>query len=366
MKPHSSVRIAIWCSLCLLLLLLLSGCQSKRIINQNGFIQTVTIDRVKDEPKLFYYGITYPEFTPDGKSKTITLGIRAHDFQEAYLHFSLQTRYNLVLGQIRNIVIGKSVWIHDMKKALTNLNFQPKFPLSARLMIYDGEARELLQLNEDTTDFHLYQLMLKLQKINDFSLSTIFNYVRDDIQPGIEPVATTIRVRDQSVSVEGIAVFKDNKLASKLTEHDVNYMLLLRNQKVSGSFHVSQETLENTNKPIIIDNAMSKSTVKVLEASPVPKIMIDVDVKSTLTTALNELNANANQSLSEQQITEALEAEFNRVIHHLQELKCDAIGVGMYVRNKLPYSDWDEEQWNETFSKAEIACKVKYRMENMF
>ena len=323
----------IWCFiLCMLMLLLIGGCQSKRIINQNGFIQTVTIDRVKDEPKLFYYGITYPELTPDGKSKTISLGIRAHDFQEAFLHFSLQTRYNLVLGQIRNIVMGKSVWSHDMNHALNNLNFQPKFPLSARLMIYDGEARELLQLSEDTTDFHLYQLMLKLQKLNDFSLSTIFNYVRDDIQPGIAPVATTIRVRDKSISVNGLAVFKDNKLAGQLSEQDVNYMLLLRNHKVSGSFHISQETLDASEKPIIIDNAQSKSKVTVLETSPTPKIRIDVDMTSTVTTALNELNA--KQLLSELQIAHALELELNRVIREMQKIKCDAIGVGMYVRNK--------------------------------
>lgn len=76
---------------------------------------------------MYYYGITFPEFCPDGKSKTISLGFRAHDFQEAFLHFSLQTRYNLVLGQIRNIVIGKSVWSHDMANALDKLNYQPKF-----------------------------------------------------------------------------------------------------------------------------------------------------------------------------------------------------------------------------------------------
>ena len=251
-----------------------------------------------------------------------------------------------------------------MNHALNNLNFQPKFPLSARLMIYDGEARELLQLSEDTTDFHLYQLMLKLQKLNDFSLSTIFNYVRDDIQPGIAPVATTIRVRDKSISVNGLAVFKDNKLAGQLSEQDVNYMLLLRNHKVSGSFHISQETLDASEKPIIIDNAQSKSKVTVLETSPTPKIRIDVDMTSTVTTALNELNA--KQLLSEQQIAHALELELNRVIREMQKIKCDAIGVGMYVRNKMAYADWKEEQWHEAFSKAEIECKVNYRMVNMF
>lgn len=66
-------------------------------------------------------------------------------------------------------------------------------------MVHDGEARELLELTEDTTDYHLYQLMIKLQEMNDFSLSTLFNYARDEIQLGIEPVATTIRVKDQNI-----------------------------------------------------------------------------------------------------------------------------------------------------------------------
>lgn len=151
-----------------------------------------------------------------------------------------------------------------------------------------------------------------------------------------------------------------------MTEQDVNYMLLLRNHNVSGSFHVSQGTLGSKDHPIVIDHVQSKSKVEVVETSLVPKIVIHVHMKSTISTALNELNTNGNPSIDEHQIAEALESELNRVVHHLQQLSCDAIGVGMYVRNKLPYSNWDEHQWNETFSKAHIVCKVTYRMENKF
>ncbi|MGZ9582990.1 Ger(x)C family spore germination protein [Paenibacillus marinisediminis] len=357
-------KLALWCVLSLLLPMLMGGCQLKRIINHDGFIQTVTIDQVKGEPNMYYYGITYPEFTAGGKSKTISLGVRAHDFQEAYLHFSSQTRYALVLGQIRNVVFGESVWRNDMKSALEKLNFQPKFPLTGRIMVVKGEARKLLELTEDTTDFHLYHLTIKLQQTNDFSLSTLFNYIRDYIQPGIEPVATNIRVVEDSLSVSGLAVFSGNKLAGIINENDVNYMSLLRNQKSKGYFHISDESLGGGNTSIIINNAHSRSKVKVLQTKPLPKVVIDVHITSTLSTTFNELQRDVDEY--EARIAQALERQINRVIKDLQKMKSDTIGIGMHVRNNMPYKEWNEEEWPEMFSKADIECKIHYRLENMF
>ncbi|MCR8843471.1 Ger(x)C family spore germination protein [Paenibacillus sp. SC116] len=342
--------------------LLLTGCQTKRIINMSGFIQTVTIDK-SDVPNEYFFGITFPELKPDGTTKSVYMAYKASNFEEAYDHFILQTRFTLLVGQTRNIVVGKSLAEEGLLvPAITNLLLQPKFPITSRLMVYDGEARDFLKLGEDITDFNLYRLLIKMQSFYKISISTVFNFVRDYIENGSDPYTFIVRIKSKSASLHGSAVFsKQGKWVGTLNEQETTDMLMMRSPKFHTFLHLDKQQ-GNAPIPITMQNAQSERTIKVLETKPFPKILITMNIKGTLDTTLSELTS--DQTVKEPQVEQAIEQQLTKTIRKLQELKSDPVGFGMFVRNKMPYEEWDDEKWPDMFKQAEIQCKVKFNLEN--
>ncbi|MCG7406004.1 Ger(x)C family spore germination C-terminal domain-containing protein [Paenibacillus sp. ACRRX] len=335
------------------------SCQAKRIINQNGYIQTITIDKT-DDPNQYFFGIMYAEPLAEGKAKSTYQGYMAHDFTEAYNHFTLQSRFALVVGHVRNIIISREIAESDVIKVISNLLFQPKFPLTSRILVYEGQAKDFLQQKEDLTDFHLYLLLEKLQKINDYSLSTVFNFVRDQQQLGIEPITSIVKLKNDAV-IGGMSLFRGGKMIGIVPEKEVNYMLLLRNHSIKGAFYINENQLPG-NEPIILDNAKSRRSIEVVHTAPVPKIIIRLHITSTLTTPMSETTP--EDKISEALIQETLQRKFNQFVQSVQEKEADVIGVGMHVRNKMRYSEWNEAKWPKLFKNADIKCIVRYYKEN--
>ncbi|WP_028546312.1 Ger(x)C family spore germination C-terminal domain-containing protein [Paenibacillus taiwanensis] len=336
-----------------------SSCQTKRVINQNGYIQTITVDKT-DDPNQYYFGIMYAEPLAEGKAKSSFQGYKAHDFTEAYNHFMLQSRFALVVGQVRNIIISKEIAESDVVKVISNLLFQPKFPLTSRILIYEGKAKQFLRQKEDLTDFHLFILLEKLQKVNDYSLSTVFNFVRDQQQVGIEPITSIVKLRKDAV-IGGMSLFRGGKMIGIVPEKEVNYMLLLRNHSIKGAFYINESQLSG-NEPIILDNAKSRRSIEVVQTAPVPTVVIKLHITSTLTTPMSETTS--EDKITESMIQETLQRKFNQFIHFVQEKEADVIGVGMHVRNKMRYTEWNEAEWPKLFKNANIKCIVHYYKEN--
>ncbi|TVX92527.1 Ger(x)C family spore germination C-terminal domain-containing protein [Paenibacillus agilis] len=342
--------------------LLLTSCQTKRIINMSGFIQTVTIDK-SDRPNEYFFGITFAELKPDGKAKAVYMAYRASNFEEAYDHFLMQTRFTLVVGQVRNIIVGKALAEEGLLiPAISNLLLQPKFPITTRLMVYEGEARDFLKLGEDVTDFNLYRLVIKMQNFYKISISTVFNFVRDYIENGADPYSFIVKIKSKSASLSGSAVFsKQGKWVGTLSEQETIYMLMMRSPKFNTFIHLDKEA-GHAPIPITMQNAVSKRTITVLETKPVPKIIITLHVKGTLDTTLSELTS--DQQVQESHVEHAMEKQITKTIRKLQDLQSDPVGFGMFVRNNMAFEEWDDAKWPEMFKQADIQCKVKFNLEN--
>ncbi|UHA72574.1 Ger(x)C family spore germination protein [Paenibacillus sp. 481] len=335
------------------------GCQNKTIVNEAGFIQTITIDKSDDH--MFEFGISFPQTKETGKTSFAYITIKATDFPGAYRKLILKTRYKLVLGQLRNVIVGKSVAQDDVIDVLRNLIYDPELPLSANLFIYDGKASDLLRNHLDELNYTLYRLLLKLNQNKGISMSTIFNFVRDYLDDGAEPLASHLRSTKEDVYVQGIALFQGGKWTYTLPEKDVAYMLMMRNDRMNTYVYMPPKTF-GAPFSLVIDNAKAKRWIKVKQVSPEIEIDIYVSLSGSVITPLNELIKAESRPAA--YIEQKVEEEMNKVMQELQKQRTDAVNLGMYVRNKMGYPAYSQAKWREQFAHARIRCHVQFQMDN--
>lgn len=351
-----------WAVVLLSFSLIMSSCQMKRIINDNGFIQTITVDKT-DQPDIYRFGIMFPDPEKGSTKNPISLIYESENLPIALSHFQFKTRYSLVVGQLRNVIISRELAEEvGLNKLIQSLLYHPKFPLTTRIMIHDGKASEYLKLSEDLTDYHLANLILKLQDEYRTGTNTLFNFVRNEMEPGIDPILLQSSINEGSAYINGVRLFKKDKSVGRLEEQEVPYILMFRNPKVTVSLNIPKEYLP-TDQNFIIENAIVKRHISVQRVNPIPKVDIHFTIFGPLVSPINELTANSNK-ITEAMIEKAVEQDLNHVLDKLQSLQADSIGIGTFVRNKMSFEEWDEEEWREMFKKADIRCRVRFTLEN--
>lgn len=331
-----------------------TGCQQKIIVNEAGFIQTITVDTGTKQP--YEYGISFPQEANGKKSIIWNTILEAPDFQGAMNHFNLLTQSQLVVGQLRNILFGEEVGKQTVN-AIRHLVYDSKFPLTSNLLMVRGKANSILQAPKEELNLPLYQLLMKLHKNKNLTLSSLFNFIRDDLDDGIEPICSIARFDNNNVSIHGMALFRNGNWVATIPEEDVNFMLTMRHNRMTAPLYIAEKHL-NTTQPLIIENAQVRREIRVLRTDPHPEVEIVLTIKGATTSSLNELGNNkVGTSIN---IAKELQRKYEQVIHFLQENRTDCLGVGMHVRNKIGYPAYKGEEWPERFAKSNIRCTVSF------
>ncbi|EJW17639.1 hypothetical protein M5X00_16885 [Paenibacillus alvei] len=350
----TSIRKLFLTGVWIISIIAITGCQQKIIVNEAGFIQTITVDVGEKHP--FKYGISFPQESSGNKTLIWHSILEAPDFQGAMNHFNLQTQSQLVVGQLRNILFGEEV-ARQPVNAIRHLVYDSKFPLTSNLLMVKGKASGIFQAPKGELNLALYQLLMKLHKNKNLTLSSLFNFIRDDLDDGIEPVCSIASFNKNDVRIHGMALFRNGSWVATLPEEDVNFMLTLRSNRMTALLYIPEERM-NKQQPLIIENAQVKRKIRVIRTDPYPEVEITLSIKGATTSSLNELGNNNVGTSSN--ITKQLQRKYEQVIRFLQEQKTDCLGIGAHVRNKIGYPAYKGEEWPERFAKSNIRCIVTY------
>ncbi|WP_088549556.1 Ger(x)C family spore germination protein [Paenibacillus aquistagni] len=342
--------------------IMLTSCLAKQIINQNGFIQTITVDKT-DTADIYRIGIMFPDPEKGSTQNALSLSIEAENLPKALDHFQLKTRYSLVIGQLRNIIISRELAESvGVNKIIQTLLYNPKFPLTSRIMIHNGKASDYLKLKEDLTDYHLSNLVKKMQNQYKTGTNTLFNFVRNELEPGVDPILLQSHIEEGSAGIEGALLFIKDKPTSMIDEQELQYLLMLRNKKMNVNLNISKAFLP-TNQPFAVNNAIVKKEIRILQVKPIPKFEIYFSIIGPLVSPINDITDHSSEITSDM-IERSVEHDLNQFVRKVQASGADPIGIGQLIRNKMAYEEWNEDTWREMFKKADIRCIVQYTLEN--
>ncbi|MBE1441617.1 Ger(x)C family spore germination protein [Paenibacillus sp. OAS669] len=351
----------------LLLLIFLTGCGDQRVLERVGFIQTTTYDLMPDGT--YKIVIALPKVDPESKVSRDILATVAHSVKEAKINLSKKSSLMLVNGQIRNVLFGLAVAKKGLDNHFDTLARDPSISPHMKITLVDGNAGAIM---EKTYSHHknigkyIDHLLEKESKQHAVPKVTLYSFLRDYYDDGIDPVAPVIKDIGEGITIDAVGLFRDNKYIDKISSKETMILAVLRDSFKRGNIAIPLDK-NNPTEVAMFNSLISRRKVNIIpnsEGKPAARIL--VRIKGTLLEYTGDLKLGEDKDRREleKKISAFLTAQGNQMIRFMQSKKVDSLGIGTYVRNQMSYSGWKKMDWHEEYSKMDIQCRIQMEIKN--
>ncbi len=352
------------------ILILLTGCSDMRILEETGFIQSVSYDSAPDGN--IHYAISVPISNPDiqATSLRIFLETDAISSKAARINLSRETNLQLASGQLRAVLIGLPLAKSGPWPHMDTLFRDPTISEKTKIIVVNGRAASLLSKNyasHPRTGKYIDHLIEKETKSQTIPESTIYSFVRDYYDDGIEPVAPIIKDKGDTISIDGLALFKKDKYIGKIIPDNMLYFSFLLGDLREGEIAIDLTNQTEESKTVMINSLVSKREVEVDRNSRDDfSVTIRVKVLATVSEYIGDLNLidPSDASKLEEDLTAIFNQRCHQIIDMLQEKNTDSLGIGKFVRNSMPYRDWKNMDWYGVYPTMNIKCVMKVEIKD--
>jgi len=355
--------------LALLSLAVLAGCGEQRVLEKLGFIQIVGYDKGPNgQLRVSFY---LPKFGPEfGMTKGEYLSTIARSSKEGKTKVGRQTNWDIVSGQLRNVLISDSLAREGVWPHLDTLFRDPTISPRVKISIVEGEVADILGKNyEQHPGVSTYLDHLLETEINEEAIPrvSLFEFERDFLDDGIDAVMPIIKDAGQHLEVIGLAVFRVDKYVGKIDSDDIPIFSMLYGDNKKLDIYQAMDDDRQGPSHVMLGSVKSSRKVKVKR---LPSGQFELELRIRAQGLVTEyrgdlLMTNEDQRKQlERAISEKLAERAEQLISLLQEKKSESLGFGKYVRNSMSYRAWKQLDWREEFSEAKIDCRVQFTIQN--
>lgn len=351
-------------NLSLILLLLLIGCSDQKIIEDMGFVRTITHDAIEGVDPKEKIKIAFSVPLAQVKDKLV-FTTEARTSKQARVLFSRQNDRTIVSGQLRQVLFGKELARHGIWDYVDAMLRDPSIGRRVYIAMVDGDAEEILSKTfkqDPSTGEYLHDLLERAVVLTDIPRSNLHTFNRDYYDHFADPVVPILKIDKNYLVLKGLAFFRDDRYITEIDQKKNMIFSSLSDNLHTGELSINISEQEGgQEEAIILGYIESKRKVKVNvrdENTNGEHIYVDIKIKmmGSLLDYTGELNLSIpkNQKQLEKTIEEQLKKEANAIIKHTQEHKVDPIGIGQYVRNNLPFKRVKDLDWHEVYPNIHI------------
>ncbi len=374
--------------ICFLLLLpLLTGCWSRRELNELGISVGIGIDKAGKGYRVSAQ-VVDPGEVASGKSSgnrtSVTLYEATGDtVTEAIRKMTTSSPRVIYLAHLRVLVIGESLARAGIEKPLDLFSRDPEVRTDFFIVIAKGSsAKDVLQILtplEKIPANKLYMSLVTSQKEwAPTSTITLDELMTDIVSEGTNPVLTGVKVTGvedgQSqhnvemidppgrLSYSGLAVFNEDKLIGWLNEKESKGYSYIKDKvrMTVGSMPCPE------GGKIALDVIRSKTIVKGKVTNGKPHI----DIKIKMETSVGEVECRIDllkrktikdlEKNAEERVNELVRGAIKKVQNHL---KVDIFGFGDAIHRADPAA-WKilKEDWDERFTHLDVNVQADVKI----
>ena len=260
-----------------IIFLLLIGCVDSREIDHRSMIVGIGIDQTEDEQ--FSVTVQIPILQPtDGGASTSnrefkTFTAVGDTVLDAIAQIESQTPTVLFFGHLKVVLFGEKIAAANLKEALEMLDRIPAVANQIYLLIIEGHSVEkFLEIESPLVALpamYLNRFFQADQKISRTTDVKLFEYQRD-----IKMISSTTSIPlahtgKGIITIEDMAVLKDNKLIAKLRGNEVAMSELLKHGKTDEFNYTA--TMEHNHEQIkvAVSRSKLKATIDFNKSNPV-------------------------------------------------------------------------------------------------
>lgn len=365
----NNLRSAIVISL-LASLAVVSGCGEQRVLERLGYVQIVGYDKGQGEQlKVSFY---LPKFGPEfGTTKGEFLTATARSGKEAKTKIVRQTNWDIVSGQLRNLLLSDSLAREGVWPHLDTMVRDPTISPRVKISIVEGEAAGILgksYAQHPSTGIYIDRLLETGIAAQDIPRISLFEFQRDFLDDGIDPIMPVLKDLGNDVEVTGLALFRADRYAGKLKAEDIPIFLMLFEN--NSKLDIYQDLGSGDRQGSSFTMLSGVKTTRKVKARRLSSGQFELQIRVRAQGHVTEYRGEQDMASEEQRkqleqtVSEQLSERAERLIALLQRTKSDSLGFGSYVRNSMPYRAWKQLDWPEEFPEAKIRCQVRFTIQS--
>lgn len=393
------VRKVLLFTLMLLFMVLVSGCWSRKEIDQSTFISALAIDQADDDPQLLEVTVEFiipKALVLGGQSggggggagdKYWLVSVKGVSVSDAFSKIEPLVPYHFFLGHLTTIIIGEKVAREGIKEILDTFDRMFILRRGIWITISPDRAKNILHTRSGLKDAPSLAIedLFSLQNITSVSYPSSLNRVlialssrstnpviarvsselnKEEVQMGQGQDSDKLNKGD--IKLEGTAIFKHDKFVDWLDGLETRGVLWVQDKVRSGMMTISNP--KGNHKPVTFEirTAKTKLHTGMLDG----KLFVDINIYLRL--ILNEQTGNADilsRGLEYESeniqgfnagIADKVKQEILSAVSKAQQYQTDIFGIGerFYVEHPQKFKKL-QDNWPDIFAKAEFNVEVE-------
>lgn len=338
----------------LCIVLLLSGCVPKQIIDEVQLMHAIGFDELPDEN--IKGTITYPIFNPDGNVRVETLTAVSHTSRFIRSKLNTQSPKTLTTGQLRIVLFNDRFAENGVLEIVNSLYRDPNVGNRLYLAVVNGSTNKLLTTNYSAAPLpSMYITDMLEQNISTENLpkTNLHVFLYSYYGEGMDPFLPILKAQKKTIQLEGVALFRGDNYVGKLDHKESFAFKVLLEGSKTGHYEVEIKKGKRRGHAVV-RNIKGTTTYKVKKVNGVPQF----DVKMKILGELHEyphwlnLEEASNIALVEKTFKKQLHGEANTIISKFQRLRVDPLGFGDQVRRRE--KGWDYKEFQKQYPDIRI------------
>ncbi|NIK78116.1 Ger(x)C family germination protein [Paenibacillus castaneae] len=359
---------------CLLLsLTVLPGCVDEVDIEDISLSLMVGIDL--DEDNRLVISSSSPVFNKEAEEKEENTSVIAITPEQSEGEFDATITALSSRGKVQMLLIGKRVFQHkDWFNILDTIYRNGQNTTLSRVVLVDGAVEELMKFkpkDKPRLPVYLLKLIDTAHEQNLTVKTSLQELHRQFWEKGESPTVTELK-KDGEVTITGTSILNRDGLYKLSLDLDETKWLRILQNETDGEFSFTIQLPEQPSSGLFQKNRMSffpnATKVKVKTSFADDKFIFNygIDMRIVVTERLFRYDIMKKEAELEKEIQKELEKKIEQLVKKVQRAKVDPFGLGLYAR-AYEYPHWKQVQdnWEDTFSKAEVHAKVKVKILSM-
>ena len=380
-------------TICLLLIvsLFLSGCWSKRELNELAIVSALGIDKVDDEFEVTVQIVVPGEISSkaptSGRSPVITHNAKGKTIFEAIRKMTTLSTRKIYFAHTQVVIIGDELAKEGINDALDLISRDHEFRNDFNIIIaHEATAKEVLNVLTPVEKVPANKIINSLRtsekawgstiSINiDELVSTLSSHEKSPIIPAIEiqgdaPLGMGKENVDKVktpviLKYAGLAVFKEDQNIGLLTDEESKSVSFL-SDKIKSTIEIIACPKGGT---LATEITKSKTKIKGKFEKGTPKINVHIDVEQNVGEVECTINLTSQKSIDyvNKKTEELIKKQIEKSISTIQQTyRSDILGFGEELHRADP-KEWKKikNDWPTTFQDLAVNVEVKVKTKGL-
>ncbi|NMD72636.1 Ger(x)C family spore germination protein [Bacillus sp. DNRA2] len=345
--------------LSILSMVILFGCSRTRIIDKISIIHVFGFDQAKNG-EIIGTALS-PEYTKSKDSSQIKY-IEEQAITPALIlpKMAEQTSTPVEIAKIRILVFGKDLAESGIRRMVDRFIIIPQLGTHIQIAVSTHSARETLRTFKKEKSLTLADRIEHNMVSQNLPKMNLHYFLNDFYGEGMDAYVPMLTIDEKNtIKIDGIGVFKDDKFKLHLTPEQTFLFSILKDYRNQATFKIDFN--EKESKEFLMVRAF-RSTPHWDWDPNKKQLNLRLELAWTLVQHPDRFNPGNSEDLKvlKKIVVEKLETGLVELFNTLKENKVDPVGIGNIVRSQN--RTWDKESFYKQYPTLPIKVDVNFQI----